>query len=380
VSAAGSRATAQALRRRTVAIVSHPDAGKSTLTEAIAVHAAAITRAGAVHGKPGRKGVVSDWMALERQRGISITTAVLRFGYRDHVINLLDTPGHSDFCEDTYRVLVAVDAAVLLLDAAKGLEPRAWTLYEVCRARRIPVLTFINKWDRPGRDALGLLDEIEQTLRLRPQPITWPVGTAGHPHGLLDCATGAFTGCPRLAPGAIHGETGPAVHAAREELALLRATGTQYDEHEFLAGAATPVLFGAALRNMGVGQLLESLLSYAPGPRPRLDATGRPRALDTSVSGLVFKVQTGMDPHHRDRTAFVRICSGHFVRGMVLTHAATGRLFATKYAPVVVRPTAAHPRRGVPRGHRGVDQRHRAEPGRHPLRRPAGALPTDSPL
>ncbi|WP_460806157.1 GTP-binding protein [Micromonospora zhanjiangensis] len=188
---------AEAARRRTFAVISHPDAGKSTITEALALHARVIGEAGAVHGKAGRRGVVSDWMAMEQQRGISITSAVLQFAYRDLVVNLLDTPGHADFSEDTYRVLTAVDCAVMLLDAAKGLEPQTLKLFEVCRARRIPVITFINKWDRPGREPLALLDEIEQRINLRPTPITWPVGTAGHFHGVVDRRTGEMTAFQR---------------------------------------------------------------------------------------------------------------------------------------------------------------------------------------
>lgn len=192
----------ETVRRRTFAVISHPDAGKSTITEALALHSRAIDQAGAVHGKAGRKAVVSDWMALEQQRGISITSAVLQFAYRDVVFNLLDTPGHADFSEDTYRVLTAVDCAVMLLDAAKGLEPQTLKLFEVCRLRRIPVITFINKWDRPGRDPLELLDEISQRIGLQPTPITWPVGIAGQMRGLLDADGGQMTAYTKTAGGA----------------------------------------------------------------------------------------------------------------------------------------------------------------------------------
>jgi peptide chain release factor 3 len=342
----------EAARRRTFAVISHPDAGKSTLTEALALYAERIDEAGAVHGKSGRRGVTSDWMEMERRRGISITSAVLQFGYRDCVINLLDTPGHGDFSEDTYRVLAAVDAAVMLLDAAKGLEPQTLKLFDVCRSRGIPVLTFVNKWDRPGREALELLDEVEQTIGLRPMPVTWPVGVAGSLRGLLECATGEFTRFTRTAGGATRAtaEVVPAdVMAAQEpefwpiaqdELALLREIGAVsdahgFDEKDFLRGVATPVLFGAALIGTGVQRLLDALVELAPAPEARDDAEGRPRDLDAALSGLVFKVQAGMDRSHRDRMAFVRICSGRFERGMVLTHAATGRPFATKYAQSV---------------------------------------------
>ncbi|WP_214371373.1 peptide chain release factor 3 [Pseudonocardia sp. H11422] len=343
----GSSITAQAARRRTFAVISHPDAGKSTLTEALALHAEVIDSAGAVHGKSGRRGVTSDWMEMERKRGISVTSAVLQFAYRDSVINLLDTPGHGDFSEDTYRVLAAVDAAVMLLDAAKGLEPQTLKLFDVCRSRRIPVLTFVNKWDRPGREALELLDEVEQTIGLRPMPVTWPVGVAGELRGLIECATGEFTRFHRTAGGATRAEAEAVTaeqivaeepqywSAAQDELALLDEIGAGFDEKAFLAGTATPVLFGAALPNIGVARLLDALVELAPAPEARDDADGRARELDAPFSGLVFKVQAGMDPSHRDRMAFVRVCSGRFERGMVLTHAGSGKPFATKYAQSV---------------------------------------------
>jgi peptide chain release factor 3 len=342
-----SRVLTEAARRRTFAVISHPDAGKSTLTEALALHASAIDSAGAVHGKAGRRGVTSDWMEMEQRRGISITSAVLQFDYRDHVINLLDTPGHGDFSEDTYRVLAAVDAAVMLLDAAKGLEPQTLKLFDVCRTRGIPVLTFVNKWDRPGREALALLDEVEQTIGLRPMPITWPLGVAGDLRGVVEVATGELRRYSRTAGGATRGEVTlvPPDRAAaeepdvwgtaQEEISLLEEIGAGFDEKDFLAGIATPVLFGAALQGVGVGRLLDALVDLAPAPEAREDADANPRPLDTPLSGLVFKVQAGMDRSHRDRMAFVRICSGRFERGMVLTHAATGRPFATKYAQSV---------------------------------------------
>jgi peptide chain release factor 3 len=341
------RVPAEARRRRTFAVISHPDAGKSTLTESLALYAEVIDTAGAVHGKAGRRGVTSDWMEMERKRGISITSAVLQFGYRDCVINLLDTPGHGDFSEDTYRVLAAVDAAVMLLDAAKGLEPQTLKLFDVCRSRGIPVLTFVNKWDRPGREALELLDEVEQTIGLRPMPLTWPVGIAGELRGLVEVATGEFTRFSRTAGGATRAEAESVPEAeiaaaepefwsaAQDEIALLAEIGAGFEEKDFLAGGATPVLFGAALTGVGVARLLDALVDLAPAPEARDDAEGNPRPLDAPMSGLVFKVQAGMDRAHRDRMAFVRICSGRFERGMVLTHAATGRPFATKYAQAV---------------------------------------------
>jgi peptide chain release factor 3 len=353
--APASTVLAEARRRRAFAVISHPDAGKSTLTEALALHASAITQAGAMHGKAGRRGVTSDWMAMERARGISITSAALRFDYQDAVLNLLDTPGHADFSEDTYRVLSAVDGAVMLLDSAKGLEPQTLKLFDVCRSRAVPVITFVNKWDRPGREPLELLDEIEQRIRLRPTPVNWPVGVAGDFRGLIERATGEYTTFTRtpggagraietrldLAAGAARDRA--AFAAAQEELALLdeiygpvRTPGVPGDPgidlESFLAGVASPVLFGAALPNFGVRRLLDAVTLLAPPPGPRRDIDGSSRPVDAPFSGLVFKVQANMDPAHRDRVAFVRVCSGRFERGMVLTHAATGRPFATKYA------------------------------------------------
>ncbi|MFI6162933.1 peptide chain release factor 3 [Micromonospora haikouensis] len=334
---------AEAARRRTFAVISHPDAGKSTITEALALHAQVIGEAGAVHGKAGRKGVVSDWMAMEQQRGISITSAVLQFAYRDLVVNLLDTPGHADFSEDTYRVLTAVDCAVMLLDAAKGLEPQTLKLFEVCRARRIPVITFINKWDRPGREPLALLDEIEERISLRPTPITWPVGIAGHFHGVVDRRTGDMTAFHRTPGGSTAAVEEPLTaaeaahrygedwHRATEELELLDLTGADHDQDTFTA-TTTPVLFGAAVANFGVRQLLDVLATHAPAPPPRPDSTGTPRPVDAPLAGFVFKIQANMNKAHRDQVAFVRICSGKFTRGMTVTHGTTGRPFATKYA------------------------------------------------
>ncbi|MEU8242323.1 peptide chain release factor 3 [Actinoplanes missouriensis] len=341
---ASSGVAVQAGRRRTFAVISHPDAGKSTMTEALALHARVIGQAGAVHGKGDRKGVVSDWMAMEQQRGISITSAALQFSYGDTVINLLDTPGHADFSEDTYRVLTAVDSAVMLLDAAKGLEPQTLKLFEVCRQRSIPVMTFINKWDRPGLDALALMDEIEQRIGLKPTPLTWPVGIAGHFQGVIDRRTGVFTRMQRSPGGAdlaIEEEMSSEEAAERygadwvtanEELELLAMTEADYDEKEFLAAKSTPVLFGAAVANLGVRQLLNVLLELAPPPSARPTVTGADRPVDSSFSGFVFKMQANMNRTHRDQVAFVRVCSGRFERGMIVTHAGTGRPFTTKYA------------------------------------------------
>ncbi|MCW2572049.1 MAG: hypothetical protein JWO88_2107 [Frankiales bacterium] len=337
----------EAARRRTFAVISHPDAGKSTLTEALALHARVINEAGAIHGKAGRKSTVSDWMDIEKARGISISSAALQFTYDGAVINLVDTPGHADFSEDTYRVLAAVDSAVMLVDAAKGMEPQTLKLFQVCRHRGIPVLTVINKWDRPGLEALQLMDEVRDKTGLEPTPLTWPVGIAGDFRGVLDRRTGDFvkftrtaggaTIAPeRLMPPAEAAETeGDAWTFAVEESELLEAMGQQHNQDAFLEGKTTPVLFGSAVLNFGVRQLLDTLLELAPPPGPRPDEKGEPRELDTPFSAFVFKVQAGMDSAHRDRLAFVRVCSGVFERGSVVTHSATGKPFATKYAQQV---------------------------------------------
>ncbi|GAA3392762.1 peptide chain release factor 3 [Cryptosporangium minutisporangium] len=333
----------EARRRRTFAVISHPDAGKSTLTEALALHADAITQAGAVHGKAGRRGVTSDWMEMERQRGISVTSAALRFTYRDTILNLVDTPGHADFSEDTYRVLTAVDCAIMLLDAAKGLEPQTLRLFDVCRHRGIPIVTFINKWDRPGQDALALLDAVEERLAIRPTPITWPIGLAGDLQGLIDrrredevvgfsrAAGGATAATARVLDPAAMSQNS-AYRTAVEELDLLSSVGAEHEPEAFLAGKATPVYFGSAVSNIGVRHLLDGIIDLAPSPAPRPTVSGAPRPLDADFSGVVFKVQANMDRAHRDRIAFVRVCSGRFDRGMQVVHAATGRPFSTKYA------------------------------------------------
>jgi peptide chain release factor 3 len=343
--ARGLDVTTQAGRRRTFAVISHPDAGKSTLTEALALHAHVISEAGAVHGKAGRKATVSDWMEMEKARGISITSAALQFDYAGHVVNLVDTPGHSDFSEDTYRVLSAVDAAVMLVDAAKGLEPQTLKLFQVCRHRGIPVITVINKWDRPGLDALELMDQIQQQIGLHPTPLTWPVGTSGDFRGVLERATGDYLAYTRTAGGAtlaperrLDAATAAAQEAdawtdALEEHELLSADGADHDQDTFLAGVTTPVLFASAILNFGVSTLLETLLELAPSPQPfTSEQPEGARHVASPFSAFVFKVQAGMDANHRDRMAFARVCSGVFERGMVVTHAQTGRPFATKYA------------------------------------------------
>ena len=339
-----TRVGPEAARRRSFAVISHPDAGKSTLTEALVLHAHAITEAGHINGKSGRRHTVSDWMEMEQARGISITSASLQFSYRDAVINLLDTPGHADFSEDTYRVLSSVDAAVMLIDAAKGLEAQTMKLFAVCKHRGIPLLTVINKWDRPGLDALALMDEITERTGLNPTPLTWPVGVAGDFRGVLDRRTGTYlrftpsAGGAHVAPeeildpDAAAAREGAAWTTAVEESELLGASGADHDTDSFLAGISTPVLFASAVRNFGVHALLEVLVDLAPSPGPRTAVDGVPRALDDPFSAFVFKMQAGMDTSHRDRLAFIRVCSGLFERGMVVTSARTGRPFATKYA------------------------------------------------
>ncbi|WP_225447809.1 peptide chain release factor 3 [Streptacidiphilus sp. P02-A3a] len=338
----------EADRRRTFAVISHPDAGKSTLTEALALHAQAITSAGAVHGKGGRRGVTSDWMELEKERGISVTSAALQFGHRDHVMNLVDTPGHADFSEDTYRVLAAVDCAIMLVDAAKGLEEQTRKLFSVCRHRGVPVITFINKWDRRGRESLDLLEDIENILGITPVPMVWPVGAAGNLRGLVRAGDTEqmlrFTRVPggthkaveeRLTAEQAAAEEGPLWETALEELELVLSSGPGWDPEAFRAGKISPVFFGAALTNIGVGLLLDAVVDLAPEPGPRPLAAGGARPVDSDFTGLVFKIQANMDPAHRDRIAFVRVCSGVFERGMNVTRAASGRSFATKYAHTV---------------------------------------------
>ena len=335
----------EAARRRTFAIISHPDAGKTTLTEKFLLYGGALSsEAGAVKARSGRRSATSDWMALEQQRGISITSTVLQFPYRDCVVNLLDTPGHRDFSEDTYRVLAAADAAIMVLDAAKGIEPQTLKLFEVCRERDMPLLTFINKWDRPGRDALELLDEIEKQIGLVVTPVTWPVGISGDFRGVIDRRDGLFTRFTRVARGATEApeevvspqqaadEEGPPWDTALEELSLLDEVGADLDVELFVGAQSTPAFFGSALTNFGVRKLLDAVIDLVPAPSPRDDIEGKPRALDAPFSGFVFKVAANMDPSHRDRIAFLRVCSGAFERGMVVTHGPTGKPFTTKYA------------------------------------------------
>ncbi|MBB0994522.1 peptide chain release factor 3 [Dietzia sp. SLG510A3-3B2-2] len=341
-------------------MIAHPDAGKSTLTEALALHARVITEAGAVHGKSGRRSTVSDWMEMEKARGISVSSTALQFTYAPegsdpgddpYVINLVDTPGHADFSEDTYRVLTAVDAAVMLIDAAKGLEPQTLKLFQVCKHNGLPIITVINKWDRPGRAPLELLDEITEQIGLVPTPLFMPVGIAGDYRGLLrrgdDGAPEEYVHFTRTAGGSTIApeehydpdtaaeREGDVWETAVEESELLSAMGQDHDQELYLAGETSPVIFASAMLNFGVHQILDALVELAPAPREWPTVSGEPRKTSEPFSAMVFKVQAGMDAAHRDRLAFMRVVSGEFERGMVVQHAQTGKPFTTKYALTV---------------------------------------------
>ena len=373
-----SSTASEASRRRTFAVIAHPDAGKSTLTEALALHAHMIKEAGAVHGKAGRKSTVSDWMDMEKDRGISIASSALQFEYAPEghdgepfMINLVDTPGHADFSEDTYRVLSAVDAAVMLIDGAKGLEPQTLKLFRVCKARGLPIVTVVNKWDRPGRSPLELVDEIVNEIQLQPTPLFWPVGEAGDFRGLArindDGEAEEYIHFLRTAGGST---IAPEEHytpeqaaereedvweTAAEEVELLAADGALHDQELFLECTTSPLFFASAMLNFGVHQILDTLCALAPAPAGRdsdpkvieAAAGGNSVAVDEhrdptdDFSGVVFKVQAGMDRNHRDSLAFMRVVSGVFERGMQVTHAQSGRSFSTKYALTVFGRTRA---------------------------------------
>ncbi|WP_459611133.1 peptide chain release factor 3 [Corynebacterium urogenitale] len=358
-------------RRRTFAVIAHPDAGKSTLTEALALHAHVISEAGAVHGKAGRKSTVSDWMEMEKDRGISIASSALQFEYapeghegEPYMINLVDTPGHADFSEDTYRVLSAVDAAVMLIDGAKGLEPQTLKLFRVCKARGLPIITVVNKWDRPGRTPLELVDEIVNEIQLQPTPLFWPVGEAGDFRGLARInddgeaeeyihfirTAGGSTIAPEenYSPDQAEEREGDTWSTAAEEVELLTMDGALHDQELFEQCITSPMIFASAMLNFGVHQILDTLVALAPAPAGRpsdpkvLEAAGGAsaavqefRETDDDFSGIIFKVQAGMDKNHRDHLAFMRVVSGEFDRGMQVTHAQSGRSFSTKYALTV---------------------------------------------
>ena len=326
-------------RRRNFAIISHPDAGKTTLTEKLLLYGGAIQQAGAVKAKGEQRKVTSDWMELEKQRGISITSTVLQFDYAGSTINLLDTPGHQDFSEDTYRTLAAADNAVMLEDAAKGLEPQTRKLFEVCRMRRIPIFTFINKMDRPGREPLELLDEIEQELGLACWPVNWPIGSGDRFRGVIDRRSKQVVLFERAERGKQSNErrldaTDPELAtlvesellaAALEELELLDGAGADLDLELVHAGELSPVFFGSAMTNFGVRPFLDAFLELAQKPTARQSAAGEVDPLSPDFSGFVFKLQANMDPRHRDRVAFVRVCSGKFEKDMAVRHARSGK-------------------------------------------------------
>ena len=334
---------ASARNRRTFAIISHPDAGKTTLTEKLLLMGGAIHLAGEVKARGERRRARSDWMSIEQKRGISVTTSVMTFGYRDLIFNLLDTPGHEDFSEDTYRTLTAVDSAVMVIDAAKGIEAQTRKLLEVCRLRDVPITTFINKMDREGRDPFELVDEIAETLALDPVPLTWPAGMGGEFAGCYDLlgdrflpfvakgtsgagGEGEAMPCDGVEDTALAERLGPKRHDALvEAVGLAREACPAFDRQAYNEGHMTPVYFGSALRGFGVRTLLDGLVASAPPPRSQ---PAEPRAVEPDekqVTGFVFKVQANMDKNHRDRIAFVRLCSGRFRRGMRLKQIGTGK-------------------------------------------------------
>ena len=307
-------------RRRTFAIISHPDAGKTTLTERLLRAGGAIQFAGNVRAKGERRRTRSDWMSIERERGISVVTSVMTFEYGGCVFNLLDTPGHEDFSEDTYRTLTAVDAAVMVIDAAKGIEARTRKLFEICRMRDIPILTFINKMDRESQDPFALLDEVSSGLALDTAPVTWPVGRASDFCGTYDLRKRSYHLTHDLA------QSDPRMQAMGDELDLVRAALPEFNVEEFAAGHLTPVFFGSAIKEIGVADLLDGLVEYGPRPRAQPADTRVVEATEPLLTALVFKIQANMDPNHRDRIAFARVCSGRLARGMRLKQVRTGKL------------------------------------------------------
>jgi peptide chain release factor 3 len=327
-------------RRRNFAIISHPDAGKTTLTEKLLLYGGAIHEAGSVKARRAQRHATSDWMAMEQQRGISITSTVLQFSYQNYQINLLDTPGHQDFSEDTYRTLAAADNAVMLIDAAKGLEPQTRKLFEVCRLRSLPIFTFVNKLDRPAREPLSLLDEIEQELGLQTYAVNWPIGMGDRFKGVFD----RFTQQIHLFERSAHGKreaidtivdlSDPRIeglleqdlyYQLKDDLELLDGLGPELDLEAVHHGLMTPVFFGSAMTNFGVELFLQSFLEYALKPGPHRSTEGDIEPSYPDFTGFVFKLQANMDPKHRDRVAFVRVCSGRFEKDMAVTHARTGK-------------------------------------------------------
>jgi len=334
-----SQLTREIARRRTFAIISHPDAGKTTLTEKLLLFGGAIQMAGAVKAKKAARHATSDWMKLEQERGISVTSSVMQFKYRDRVVNLLDTPGHADFSEDTYRTLTAVDSALMVIDCAKGVEDRTIRLMEVCRLRQTPIFTFINKLDREGREPIDLLDEVESVLGIQCAPITWPIGMGkrlkGVYHLLDDTVLLYESGKNYVTQQAevINGIDSPDLdrrlgrdaQELRDEIELVKGASHEFDPAAYLAGDQTPVFFGSAINNFGVTPLLDAFVEHAPPPGPR-ETVGRVvQADEAALTGFVFKIQANMDPAHRDRVAFMRICSGRFGSGMKMHHVRLGK-------------------------------------------------------
>ena len=330
---------AEVARRRTFAIISHPDAGKTTLTEKLLLFGGAIQMAGTVKGRKAARHATSDWMRLEQQRGISITSSVMQFPYRDDIVNLLDTPGHEDFSEDTYRTLTAVDSALMVIDCAKGVEQRTIKLMEVCRLRDTPIMTFINKLDRDGRPPIELLDEIEKVLGIRTTPITWPIGMGRELRGIYhlledriyayEAAEKGRVGENRTIQGIASAEAreflGDMAQAFDDEIELVKGATEAFDPAAYRAGRLTPVFFGSAISNFGVEELLASFTVHAPGPLERETRERMVNPLEPALSGFVFKIQANMDPAHRDRIAFLRLCSGKYTRGMRLFHVRLGK-------------------------------------------------------
>ncbi len=337
---ASSELEREVSRRRTFAIISHPDAGKTTLTEKLLLYAGAIELAGAVRGRKARRHATSDWMELEQERGISITSAALEFELQGRRMSLLDTPGHKDFSEDTYRALIAADSVVMVIDAANGVEAQTRKLFEVCQRHRLPILTFVNKFDRPARDPLALMDDLERALGIAAAPVNWPIGSAERLRGVYDIRGQTLLRYEREAQGQYRAPVDMSSlddpHARemigadeyahfRESLDVIRAAGTQFDVAEYLAGRQTPVFFGSALTNFGLEPFLQALVELAPPPQPRQSDSGMVAPTDEPFTGFVFKIQANMDPRHRDRVAFVRVCSGRFTKDMVLSNSRLGK-------------------------------------------------------
>ena len=335
-----SEVPSEAARRRTFAIISHPDAGKTTLTEKLLLFGGAIQMAGSVKGRKAARHATSDWMALEKERGISVTSSVMQFPYEGRIVNLLDTPGHADFGEDTYRVLTAVDSALMVIDVAKGVEERTIKLMEVCRLRDTPIMTFVNKLDREGKDPIELLDEIESVLGIQCAPVTWPIGMGKRLKGVVHLVSGEVhlyepgrnftrqdsTIFPSLDdPGVAAAIGADLLNEVREQLELVQGASHPFDQAEYLAGKQSPVFFGSGVNNFGVQPLLDFFVEHAPPPRARATTTRDVAASEGKLTGFVFKIQANMDPMHRDRVAFMRVCSGKFEAGMKTFHVRSGK-------------------------------------------------------